>query len=784
MDLKKGFYRFIAKVLVWVMIIQGIPFWQISSAYTYEFHPDRLMKAVHFITGSLLSPSSAQAGVAPDPGDYTTNKIPNNFVDISSTGTELTFSDEDGIAGIPIGFNFTFFGTIFNTITITSNGYLSFSPTISRYNDLIPSPVTPNSLIAPFWDDLNPALNPSSGVFFETLGTAPNRQFVVQYQGIPLVADPDSRLTFQAILFESTNEIQFHYLSMLDGSGLDISPLVTGKSATVGIENAGGDKGNEAVHNMADSLTSGSAFSFTQAGTAFSTGRLLADLNNDGRVDIQDQYDLARALVEDKTPRESINLVLSDISPEPGTQGAPFGDQAIDSGDYARIFESIMNREDLNPTLSISSFFIAQASESLTLFGSGFDSTAANNFVTFISPDGTEISVPGESVNVDSSQLTVTIPAGLDHPSSVRVDQNMLMSNSLLFLLEGVPLITSITPDSGEEGDTITVRGYEFGGTPGDNIVLFNGVSAAVQSVTDTSGLDTLVVTIPAGAATGPLTVSVGGQPSNDIAFVYDGAPMVAITTPANNDEIGGKVNVIGTASDLKLTNYTLELGIVNPDYSTDYSIIGSGTQNVIDDVLGAVDSSLLENGFYRLRLTASDDSGKISSITQDLLVSGENKAGSFTLKMLELEVPLDGIDISVNRLYDSRRKSQSGDFGRGWSIEVVKEGTYRNNLRYLKGGQIRLGPLFRPASPVMKPLTILLKSVFQILNFIGLSLKSILTVRSHWAAAIVKARFHINRLEAYRAPHSRSSETTTFSQAAVKLWILVFSRMSRKTSG
>ncbi|MCD4718470.1 MAG: IPT/TIG domain-containing protein, partial [Desulfobacula sp.] len=600
MDLKKGFYRIIAKVLVWVMIVQGIPFWQLSQVYTFEFNPDRLVRAVNFLTSALLSPSNAHAGVPPDLNDYTTNKIPNNFIDISSTGAELALSDEGGISGVPIGFNFRFYNTIFTEITITSNGYLSFSSIISPDNTLIPSTDVPNALIAPFWDDLNPELNPSSGIFFETKGTAPNRRFIVEYKDVPLKSDPDSRLTFQVVLFEENNEIQYHYLSMIDGSGLTISPLVTGNSATVGIENIAGDKGNEAVFNQADSLSSGSAFSFTLAGTAFETGRFLGDLNNDGQVNIQDQYVLTKTMIETRQTQESLDLVLADISPVPAVDGGPFGDQTIDADDHSRIFEAVMAREILNPTLSISSYYIASASETLTLFGSGFDLSAGNNSIIFKGTDGTETIVSGESVNAEASELTVTIPSGLLFPLSVRADRGSMMSNSLLFLLQGVPLITRITPDNGEEGDTITIRGYEFGALPGDNIVLFNGVSAVVQSVTDTSLIDTLIVTIPTGASTGSLTVTVASQPSNEVAFIYDGAPIVAISSPAEDDEIGGQMDVIGTASDLGLVSYSLELGVVNPDYSVDYSTIASGTESIIDGILGTIDATLMINGFYR----------------------------------------------------------------------------------------------------------------------------------------------------------------------------------------
>ncbi|SPD72923.1 hypothetical protein PITCH_A1590005 [uncultured Desulfobacterium sp.] len=692
MDLKKGFYRFIAKFLVWVMIFQGMPLWQLSQAYDIEFNPDRLNKVVA-ILASFLSPSTAHAGVAPDANDYTVNRISENFFAISDTGTKLTLADEGGTSGIPIGFNFVYYGTIFTTVTVTANGYLGFSPTISPDNTIIPLADTPNALIAPFWDDLNPGLNPGGGVFFQTIGSAPDRRFIVEWKDVPLKSDPDSRLTFEAVLFEGNNEIQFHYLSMIDGSGMTTSPMVTGQSATIGIENADGGKGNEVAYNKAGSVKSGSAVSFTLAGTAFKTARLLGDLNGDGGVDVQDQFVLTHTIIDARQTRPSLDLVLSDIAPVPASNGGPFGDQAINSSDHSQIFEAVMGRAGLNPTLCISSYYIASPTEVVTFYGSGFDTVAAaNNSVVFVGADGSQTPVPAQTVTPDGSQITVTIPSGLQFPCSVMAKRTSLASNSLLFLLEGMPLIANLTPDSGEEGDAIIIRGYEFGANPADNTVRFNGISAVISEVTNTAGMDTLVATVPAGASTGSVTVTVNSNPSNQIAFTYDGPPQVMIASPADNGEISGKVDVIGTASDLKLVTFTLELGLVNEDYSVSYAPIATGTSNVTSGVLGAIDSTLLSNGFYKLRLTAQDQSGKVSSTSRGIVIAGENKPGIFTLNINEMDVPVSGVNITVNRIYDSRMRTSSQDFGRGWHIEVLKEGTYKNNMPPGEGWNTSIG--------------------------------------------------------------------------------------------
>ena len=77
------------------------------------------------------------------------------------------------------------------------------------------------------------------------------------------------------------------------------------------------------------------------------------------------------------------------------------------------------------------------------------------------------------------------------------------------------PAIVSITPSSAKVGSTVTVAGINFGNTQGSNSVTFNGVAATAT----TWATNSLVVTVPTGAATGSVVVNAGGLPSNGMAF-------------------------------------------------------------------------------------------------------------------------------------------------------------------------------------------------------------------------------------------------------------------------
>ena len=105
---------------------------------------------IYFCLLFFLFSSVAFSSTTPDPSDYTINVIPGNFIDISAAGTILSVDPQDGISGIPIEFDFQFYNNSYNTISIASDGYISFSPFVSiDQNTSIPSTGQPGKLIAP-----------------------------------------------------------------------------------------------------------------------------------------------------------------------------------------------------------------------------------------------------------------------------------------------------------------------------------------------------------------------------------------------------------------------------------------------------------------------------------------------------------------------------------------------------------------------------------------------------------------------------------------------------------
>jgi RHS repeat-associated protein len=101
-------------------------------------------------------------------------------------------------------------------------------------------------------------------------------------------------------------------------------------------------------------------------------------------------------------------------------------------------------------------------------------------------------------------------------------------------------------------------------------------------------------------------------------------------------------------------------------------TVLAEGAQGGPGATLAALDTTLLANGNYVIRLTATDSAGQ-ELVSQVLItVAGENKPGRMTLTVTDVTVPATGIPITVERRYDSLERNTVGDFGYGWSLEMA----------------------------------------------------------------------------------------------------------------
>lgn len=154
-----------------------------------------------------------------------TNGPTGTFEPIQTTGTSLSLGNDEMITtAIPLGFSFDFYGQTYTEVYICANGFITFLPDQPCFaTPHLPSNVIsePNGLIAGWWQDLVPGDN---AIHYETLGTVPERRFIVQFQDVPQAANNNKTATFQIKLFETTDIIEVYYIDTSKEAGQNKNP--------------------------------------------------------------------------------------------------------------------------------------------------------------------------------------------------------------------------------------------------------------------------------------------------------------------------------------------------------------------------------------------------------------------------------------------------------------------------------------------------------------------------------------------------------------------------------
>ena len=213
-----------------------------------------LVAIVLTITVAWTALNAAANTSGPDPSGYTWTdsnapdpSITFDWIDITTTGTLIDkdtdfTSDDDGVWTQPLPFDFNFFGNTYDTVQISTNGFISFTiPNLSGRSTSTPPNCNENynydfsgtnggasslgwsiphgdancigdgwgfnPLIAGWFDDFD--LDDCGEVYYGTNGSAPNRMFIVQWDDVCHI-DCDlcaagGGVTFEIILYEGSS---------------------------------------------------------------------------------------------------------------------------------------------------------------------------------------------------------------------------------------------------------------------------------------------------------------------------------------------------------------------------------------------------------------------------------------------------------------------------------------------------------------------------------------------------------------------------------------------------
>lgn len=202
--------------------------------------------------------------------------------------------------------------------------------------------------------------------------------------------------------------------------------------------------------------------------------------------------------------------------------------------------------------------------------------------------------------------------------------------------------------------------------------------ATAGSGVTNTTGVATFTYT-----GTNPGTDSVTARVrSTATANINSGAVLMQWTLtpqspPVVQGSIGGPLNGASLTGTIPIT---VGAGVTLTDATVEYwpasnpaavTTLASGVGGGPGTTLATLDTTLLANGNYVIRVSGTDGNGQQTISQVMITVTGENKPGRLSFSVTDMTVPLSGIPITIERTYDSLNRNFIGDFGYGWALEM-----------------------------------------------------------------------------------------------------------------
>lgn len=268
------------------------------------------------------------SGKAVSQSNYSVTSIP--FQQYTGTLPLLSTSDDMNSGTIALPFVFDFYGSPYNQLSISTNGYITFNTAAANsfspwsFNTTIPNFSFPvlNAVLGCYHDMDNSAGNGT--ITYGTYGTAPYRKFIVYYNNnYQFSCNAAAKSSFQMILHETSNIIDVQIISR------QVCASWNSGNAVIGLINSSGSLGiTPPGRNTGSWTTSNEGWRFSRQGYTNVYSFVKCDGNTDGIEDFNLQVvknDLSPSnpaaitiyatLVDAQTQSNAIsNLMYTNIS--------------------------------------------------------------------------------------------------------------------------------------------------------------------------------------------------------------------------------------------------------------------------------------------------------------------------------------------------------------------------------------------------------------------------------------------------------------------------------------
>ncbi|HEY4248180.1 MAG TPA: LamG-like jellyroll fold domain-containing protein [Lacunisphaera sp.] len=265
--------------------------------------------------------------------------------------------------------------------------------------------------------------------------------------------------------------------------------------------------------------------------------------------------------------------------------------------------------------------------------------------------------VASDSVFTGSDELTVTVVQPPSVEITSPVNGGVAVAHSALSLMA-----TATDPNA-----DVTVAKVEFY----DGDVKLGEVTAAPYSLPVQNGFESGPHVLTAKVFTSIETSAISAPVTLNVLTGPPPAPVLELVSPGLGAEVTAPVNLVGTASGQYLKSYVVQVRYKTSANNSPWKTIATGATSVVNASLGQLDPTLLRNGLYEIRLSATDQLNRAFDQAAPfnwVQITGAMKIGANVSNNTDLTIPTRGLPLSVVRHYDST-DPRVGDFGTGTTL-------------------------------------------------------------------------------------------------------------------
>ena len=178
-----------------------------------------------FLLGSTVYANTPTFTVGTDP-----------LLNIQNTGTALNLADDALSPTQNLGFDFTYYGNTYTQARVAMNGFITFNPNFNVYNqrnylsEVLPASGFDFTVFA-LWSDFIDKNNNNGSPYVGTYGDTGSKYWVAGWYNVNEYRN-NNLSSFEAILYETTNVIEFRY-DKINVSNHDITIGLQGNNEAV-----------------------------------------------------------------------------------------------------------------------------------------------------------------------------------------------------------------------------------------------------------------------------------------------------------------------------------------------------------------------------------------------------------------------------------------------------------------------------------------------------------------------------------------------------------------------